>query len=291
MGLQSGHLPQVHHQPVGNLDVSQFSGDLHIGDHGAAVEENFPLEADRRVHHLLHPVDIAGKGRHHDSPGAFGENLVKGFSHVFFREGEAAGLDIGGIGQQRQDPFLTIAGKGGQVGEFPVHGGLVQLEVAGVDHHPLGGADGQAAAVHNGVGDPDEFHLEGPQPDLVPGLHHVELHGALQFKFLELFPDEPQGEGRAEEGRSDVPQDKGEGADVVFVAVGEDDAADLLPVLTEIGDVGDDDVDPQHVRFGKHEAAVHHDDVVSVLKDGHVHPDLPHSTQGDDLQSASIFHL
>ncbi|GAB1428364.1 hypothetical protein MASR2M17_17940 [Aminivibrio sp.] len=47
---------------------------------------------------------------------------------------------------------------------------------------------------------------------------------------------------------------------MVLVAVGHDDADDLLPVLLEIGDVGDDEIDAEHLVVGKHEAAVNDED-------------------------------
>jgi len=42
----------------------------------------------------------------------------------------------------------------------------------------------------------------------------------------------------------------GESADVVFVAVGEDDAADALTIFDEIRNVGHDDVDAEKFGFG-----------------------------------------
>ena len=60
----------------------------------------------------------------------------------------------------------------------------------------------------------------------------------------------------------------GQGADVVFVAVGEHDAADLRPVFGQIGNVGNDDVHAKKFRFGEHQAGVDDDDVVAPA-DGH----------------------
>ncbi len=51
-------------------------------------------------------------------------------------------------------------------------------------------------------------------------------------------------------------EDVGQGAGVVFVAVGDDDAPQLVAVLEDVGDIGDDQVDAQHLLFGEHEAGV-----------------------------------
>ena len=71
---------------------------------------------------------------------------------------------------------------------------------------------------------------------------------------------------------------------MVFVAVGEDDAADALAVFGEIGNVGDDDVDAEQFGFGEHESGVDDDDVVAPA-DGHaVHTELAQAPERDNLQ-------
>ena len=73
-------------------------------------------------------------------------------------------------------------------------------------------------------------------------------------------------------------------ADVVLVAVGDEDAPDPVLVLDEVGEVGDDHVDAVHVVVGEAHAAVHHDDVAAVLVDGQVLADLVQTAQGNNFQ-------
>ena len=73
-------------------------------------------------------------------------------------------------------------------------------------------------------------------------------------------------------------------ADVVFVAVGQDHAADVGRVLLEIREIGRDDVDAQELVVREHHAGVHDDDVVAVA-DGHgVHSELAQAAQRNDLK-------
>ena len=73
----------------------------------------------------------------------------------------------------------------------------------------------------------------------------------------------------------------GQRADVVFVAVSEDNSANMLPVFDEIRNVGDDDVDAEKFGFGEHQAGVDDDDVVSPA-DGHaVHAELAEAARGE----------
>ena len=72
-------------------------------------------------------------------------------------------------------------------------------------------------------------------------------------------------------------------ADVILVAVGQNQAADVFAILLEIGEIGRDDIDAQQLGVGEHHPGVENDDVVAVA-DGHaVHPELAQAAERDDL--------
>ena len=79
-------------------------------------------------------------------------------------------------------------------------------------------------------------------------------------------------------------EDVGDGADVVLVAVGDEEAADAALILDEVGHVRDDAVNAVHIVPGEGHAAVHNDDLAAVLIGGHVFADLIQTAQGDDFQ-------
>ena len=68
---------------------------------------------------------------------------------------------------------------------------------------------------------------------------------------------------------------------MVFVAVGEDDGADLVAVLGEVADVGDDDVDAEQLFFREHQAGVDDDDVILPAEGHAVHAELAKAPEGD----------
>ena len=76
---------------------------------------------------------------------------------------------------------------------------------------------------------------------------------------------------------------QGSAADVVFVAVGKNDAAHLLAVFDQIGDVGDNNVDAEQFGFGKHQPGVDDDNVVTPANGHAVHPELAQAAQGYDV--------
>ena len=72
-------------------------------------------------------------------------------------------------------------------------------------------------------------------------------------------------------------------SDMVFMAVRQDQAADLLRVQFEIGDVGIDDVHPIHAFIGKTHPRIHNDDVIRIFEHRHILADLTETAKRDDL--------
>ena len=101
---------------------------------------------------------------------------------------------------------------------------------------------------------------------------------------LELQLDEPGGEPGAVDRDIDLLENIWDGADVVLMAVGDEQAPQPGFVLDEIGHVGDDAIDAVHIIAGEGHAAVHHDDLAAVLIGGHVLADLVETAKRDDFQ-------
>ena len=73
---------------------------------------------------------------------------------------------------------------------------------------------------------------------------------------------------------------------MVLVAVGEEDRQQLPLRLQQVGDVGDDQVDPEHVLLREHEAGVDYQDLALVLERPHVDADLAKAAQRDVANDA-----
>ena len=130
----------------------------------------------------------------------------------------------------------------------------------------------------------DELHGELACPDHIPGLAGLDVGLAEQPVLLQLQLHQPGGHTGGVDGGVDVPEHIGQRADVVLVAVGQENAPDLVLVLDQIGDVRDDHVDTVHVVIGKAHAHVYHNDVLAVLVDGEVFADLIEAAQGYNFQ-------
>ncbi len=128
----------------------------------------------------------------------------------------------------------------------------------------------------------DELHLEAAQLHRVPGLHHVQP--ARDVHLLELVLHKGHGQIRAVHRNVELLEGVGDGADMVLVAVGDDEAPELLPVFLQIGHVRDHHVDARHIVVRERQSAVDDDDILPVFEEGHVLSDLAQAPQGDELQ-------
>jgi len=80
----------------------------------------------------------------------------------------------------------------------------------------------------------------------------------------------------------ELAQDERQRADVVLVAVGQDDRLDVLRAFAQVGEVGQHQIDADHVRRREAQARVHHHDAVVELDDGQVLADLPQTAERQD---------
>ena len=164
---------------------------------------------------------------------------------------------------------------------------LVHLEVAGVQDQPGAGADRDREGVGDRVVDRDELQVERAEADPVALADHV-VHGLLEPVLAQLAVE--QGQGQLGADQRDVPalaQEVRHGADVVLVAVGEDQGLDLVEPVPDRLEVREDQVDAGMVVLGEQHAAVDDEQAAVVLEDGHVATDLAEPAQRDDPKPPS----
>ena len=82
-----------------------------------------------------------------------------------------------------------------------------------------------------------------------------------------------------------LPQEVGDGADVVLVAVCEDDALDVVEAVPDGREVRQDQVDSGLLLLGEEDAAVDDEQAAAVLEDGHVAADLAEAAQRGDPEA------
>ena len=111
-----------------------------------------------------------------------------------------------------------------------------------------------------------------------------ELGVAQEVLFVELAADQRHGKGAGVDRHVDLLQEEGQAADVVFVAVGDEDPLDLFLVFDQVVVVLDHVVDAEQFVFGEEHPAVDDHDFVLELNAVHVLADFaqsPDSVEGD----------
>ncbi len=281
----SGHLPDavLGDEPgLRRLQVAELRGDARVLLHGAADDGDLAAEGLRGVEHLLDARDVGGEGGHDDAAFEAFHDLPEGLAH-----GALGGRVAGVLGPRRvrheaEDALLAEARQVVEVGELAVHGRVVELEVAGVDDVPEGRPDAQAHGVGDRVADAERRHVEVAELHGLARLERTERVVA-QLVLAELGGQQATRQRRGVHGHAgELGQDVRQAADVVLVGVGDDEGADPLAPVAQVGDVGHDEVDAVHLLLGEHESAVDDDDLVGELEDGHVLADLADAAERDD---------
>ncbi len=111
-----------------------------------------------------------------------------------------------------------------------------------------------------------------------PGMTSRRVVESIRPASSRRFLDERKSEATSVDWDVQVAKDVGERADVIFVAVGEDDGFYERAVLLEVSDVGNDEVHAEELGFGEHHSSVDDDDVVTEPQRHHVHSKFAETT-------------
>ena len=124
---------------------------------------------------------------------------------------------------------------------------------------------------------------------MAAAVHLTELGGA-DTEFGELALDESERQLAREDGDLvvEVLQQVRERTGVVLMAVRDDDAAQLVLVLEDIGVVGKHQVDTGLGVVGEHEAGVDEDHVLAALDGRHVLADTVKAAQRNDAERCCL---
>ena len=116
------------------------------------------------------------------------------------------------------------------------------------------------------------------------GAHLAEVSVVEQSVLVEFVFDVGEGEFGAPDWNFELRKKPWQRADMVFVAVSENDASNALAIFDEIGDVGDDDVDAEEFGLGEHESGIDDDDVIAPAHGHTVHAEFAQATERDNLK-------
>ena len=136
----------------------------------------------------------------------------------------------------------------------------------------------------------DELDAQRSELNALARLRRPQVDQLVEPPLAQLCLDEAERQRRAVDRdrrpRLQLRQDVGQPADVVLVAVGDDDRPQVAQPLLDVADVGDDQVDSALLLLRELAAAVEQDQVALVLDGGHVLADLADPAERDHPQPA-----
>ena len=271
-------------RPLRDLQVAQVLGHPHVADHRAPDEGHLAAVGVGLVEDLLDAVHVAGEAGDDDPPRRGPEDGLDRRHQVTLGGGEAGDLGVRGVGHEEVDALVGQPGEAAEVGDPAVQRELVHLEVARVQDETRRGPDRDREGVGDRVVDRDELAVELPEVRPVALAHLPQLRADPVL--LHLLLHQRQREPGAEDGDvGPLLEEVGHAADVVLVAVRQDQPDHRVEAVPDPGEVREDDVHAGLVLLGEQHAAVDDEQLALVLEDGHVATDLAQPAQAHDPQA------
>ena len=140
------------------------------------------------------------------------------------------------------------------------------------------------------MGERDVAEAERAEPEIALHLDRVELDLAGQPLLLELAGDQAGGERRRVERHAEIVGEIGDGADMVLMAVGEDDAEQIVAALLDEGEIGQDQLDARISGIGEGQAEIDHHPFALAAVEIDVHADLARAAEREEEELLAGFH-
>src|SRR5947209_13003413 len=171
------------------------------------------------------------------------------------------------------------------VGRLRIDRRVIDLEVAGVNDDAVRRSDREADGVDDRMRDANRLDAKRSGIDDV-ARHEPAKLDVVDAEFIELVADEAEGQRHSVDRKRHALEKKRQRADVIFVAMREEDRFEFRGVVEDVRHVGNNDVDAERGGVGEHHSAVDDDRGVVGLVDHQVHPDLAESAERNDAQAA-----
>jgi hypothetical protein len=258
--------------------------------------ETAPGDADaaagvlRDVAQSLQPRRVGGEGGdEHTAVGRL-DHCVEALADAEFRARRRVLEDVGRIAGQSEHAGVADRAQLRLRRGIAKLRRVVELPVAGVEDAAVRRVDQQRVALGDRMGERDVAEAERPEPEIALHLDCVELHLPGQPLLLQLAGDQPGGERRRVERHAEIVGEIRNGADMVLMAVGEDDAEQVLAPLLDEGEIGQDQFDAGIGRIGEGEAKVDHDPFALAAVEIDVHANLAGAAEREEEQFLAGFH-
>src|SRR5438132_7508762 len=246
------HLTRMNQQTFGNLDIAQVFSDLRRTGHGPANERNFAPVLPGEFYRELNAMNRRRKTRNKQPALGAGKNFIELAAHGSLTGRVAFALNVGAVLKQGQHAFFTVFGKSVKIKEPVVCGRGINFEVTGVNDHAEGRVDRQRNAIHQAVRHLNGMNTKRSYLEALTGTNLAQVRAVEETVFIQLVFDVGKRELRSPHRDVQLGENPRQGANVILVAMSQNNPADMLAVFGEIRNFGDNDVHAQKFGLGEH---------------------------------------
>ena len=285
-----GEPPGLDERALGDVGVAEVAGDVEVPHHRAADHADLAPAPLGGVDHLLQPVDVRGERRHDHAARRVADDAAERGGDDLLALGHALALGVRRVGQQQREAVLAEPRELREIGALAVDRRVVDLEVARVQDRALVGVQRDGDGVGDRVRDADELGLERADLHrLAARVDLDQLRVVAHAVLVELRLDQAERQPRAPDlGHADLAHEVRQRADVILVAVRQDDRSQRAGRIAQVAEVGQHEVDAQHLVAREAETRVDQDPLAILLDHGHVLADLAETAEGDDANDADV---
>ncbi len=264
---------------IRNFDRAKLLADLTNIFHGAAKYRNLASAADGCFQNLVQTQHVGGKGGYQQSARCLAHLFIDRLGNLLFGNGEARYTGVGGIThQQCHTDLADICHL--LIVRINTNRRQVKLEVTGLDNAAVWRIDQDTVTVRNRVDNIEEADVEVLGINARIRIDVTDGNTAQLMVFFQLLFNQSLGK-RSSIDLSEMHglQEERDAADMVFMAMGNNQSLDLFTVFDKVGIVRNDIVYSQQVVFGEQNAAVDNDNLVIVFEAVHVLADFAKTAQ------------
>ncbi len=271
------------------LEIAARLGDLDDPIERAPADAELTPGIARDIAERLHPRRVRREGGDEHPAGAGGNRLVEPDANIGFGARRLLVEHIGRVADQSEDTLVTDRGEFGRRRRHTQLRILVDLPVAGVEDIAIWRLDQQRGPLGDRMRERDIGEAERAELEAALILDDVELHLVGNALFLELATDQPRSELGRVHRHAEIGGEIGDRADMILMPVGQHDTEQILDILFDEGQVGQDQLDARIAGIGEGQAEIDHHPFALGAIEIDVHPDLPRATEREEEQFITWF--
>ena len=277
-GIERQHRREV-------FQIARRPRDAEDAVHRPPDDAHLPPGLERHLAERVEPRRIRREGRNEHTAGlARADDLEQSVAHPRFGAARLGVEHVGRIADHRQHALVADRLHLRRSRRRPHLRLVVELPVAGVEDAAERRVDDETVPFGNRVRHRGVAELEVAERQRPAHRDDVELDLLVDALLDQLAADEAGGERRRVQRHAEVGGEIGDRADMVLVAMRQDDAEQVVAPLLDERQVGQDQVDAGVRRIGEGHAEVDHHPLAAAAVEVDVHADLTRPAKGQEDQ-------